>query len=182
MELTALVGIAVGLAMDAFAVASVKGLAMKRLNIKKALIIGAYFGFFQGLMPIIGYFLGTQFSHFIDKYDHWVVFILLMLIGINMIYEASKEDAQQDDSVAFKEMLILAIATSIDALSVGISFAFIEVQIFQAALIIGGLTFVLSVLAVSIGHVFGTKVGVYAEYAGGLILMGIAIHTLITSL
>ena len=144
---------------------------MKRLSLKNAELIGFYFGFFQALMPIIGYFLGIGFKEYITSIDHWVAFILLGLIGANMIKEAFGDEEEVDDDLSFKTMLILAIATSIDALAVGITFAFLHVNIGYAALIIGVTTFVISVLGVKIGHVFGLRYKSKAEIAGGLILI-----------
>lgn len=171
MGVVELISIGVGLAMDAFAVAVGKGLSMKRLSLKNAGVIGFYFGFFQALMPIIGYFLGIGFKEYITSIDHWVAFILLGLIGANMIKEAFGDEEEVDDDLSFKTMLILAIATSIDALAVGITFAFLHVNIGYAALIIGVTTFVISVLGVKIGHVFGLRYKSKAEIAGGLILI-----------
>lgn len=171
MGVVELISIGVGLAMDAFAVAVGKGLSMKRLSLKNAGEIGFYFGFFQALMPIIGYFLGIGFKEYITSIDHWVAFILLGLIGANMIKEAFGDEEEVDDDLSFKTMLILAIATSIDALAVGITFAFLHVNIGYAALIIGVTTFVISVLGVKIGHVFGLRYKSKAEIAGGLILI-----------
>ena len=155
MGVVELLSIGVGLAMDAFAVAVGKGLSMKRLSLKNAGLVGFYFGFFQALMPVIGYFLGIGFKDYITSIDHWVAFILLGLIGANMIKEAFGDEEDVDDDLSFKTMLILAIATSIDALAVGITFAFLQVNILYAALIIGVTTFVISVIGVKIGHVFG---------------------------
>lgn len=127
--------LAVGLSMDAFAVSICKGLSVKKLKLKHALICGGYFGFFQALMPVIGYFAGVWFADLISSFDHWVVFILLALIGGNMIRESfSNEEEEVGDSFAFKTMFMMAIATSIDALAVGVSFAFLNVNIFTSAL------------------------------------------------
>ncbi len=169
--------IAVGLSMDAFAVSVCKGLSVGKLKPKHALICGAYFGGFQALMPLIGYFLGRQFESLITSIDHWIVFALLTIIGINMIRESRGEAEDLDVSFGPKSMLPLAVATSIDALAVGITFAFLEVQIVPAVCMIGVTTFVLSALGVWIGNVFGTKYRSGAELVGGivLILMGIRI-------
>ncbi|MBR5247576.1 MAG: manganese efflux pump [Lachnospiraceae bacterium] len=164
--------IALGLSMDAFAVSICKGLAMKKITLKKAAIVGLWFGGFQGLMPLIGYILGSQFEHYITTIDHWIAFILLGLIGLSMIKEAlGKEEECQDDSLAFKAMLVLAVATSIDALAVGITFAFLSVNIFSAVLFIGVITFVLSMIGVKAGNVFGIRYKSKAELAGGIILI-----------
>lgn len=178
MSILSIIVIAIGLAMDAFAVSICKGLSMKKMSWKKALIIGGYFGFFQALMPLIGYLLGIGFQDKVTGIDHWIAFILLGIIGINMIKEAlSKEDEGKNDSVKFKEMIVLAIATSIDALAVGITMAFLEVNIAVAITIIGIITFAISVIGVKIGNIFGNKYEKKAEFAGGviLILMGIKI-------
>lgn len=168
--------LAVGLSMDAFAVAVCKGLAMRKLEWKKAVVVGLWFGGFQALMPLIGYFLGIQFSEYITAVDHWIAFILLGIIGINMIREAiadkdgcSVEEA--NESLSFKNMLVLAVATSIDALAVGITLAFLKVDILPAVSYIGILTFCLSVIGVKIGNVFGCKYKSKAELAGGIILI-----------
>ena len=183
--------IAVGLSMDAFAVAICKGLSMKKISIKKAGIVGLYFGIFQAGMPLLGYFLGVQFQSKITSIDHWIAFVLLVLIGINMIRESRKKDCEEiaveimidentDDCVckrnvenplAFKKMLALAVATSIDALAVGVTFAFLKVDIASAASTIGIITFALSMVGVKIGHVFGTIYKSKAELIGGLILI-----------
>ena len=174
--------LAVGLSMDAFAVAVCKGLSMKKITFKKAAIVGAYFGIFQAGMPLIGYLLGTQFQEKISAWDHWIAFILLGLIGFNMIKESfEKEDCDEDKemqaSLSFKNMSVLAIATSIDALAVGVMFAFIKVNIVSAVSFIGVVTFTLSMVGVKIGNLFGMKYKSKAELAGGciLVLMGIKI-------
>lgn len=178
MGILGIVLIAIGLAMDAFAVSICKGLAMKKMSWKKGIIIGAYFGFFQAIMPLIGYFLGVGFQDKVEIIDHWIALILLSAIGINMIKEAfSEKDDCKSDSVSFKEMVVLAIATSIDALAVGITMAFLEVNIIFAISIIGIITFVISTIGVKIGNIFGNKYEKKAELTGGiiLILMGIKI-------
>lgn len=172
MTLFSLFIIAVGLSMDAFAVSICKGLAMQKITIKKALIVGLWFGGFQALMPAIGYLLGSQFESYITNIDHWIAFVLLFIIGGNMIKEAlSKEEEPASDSLAFKEMLLLALATSIDALAVGVTFAFLKVQILPAVLFIGVITFTLSALGVKIGNIFGCRYKSKAELAGGIILI-----------
>ena len=182
MGVVELLSIGVGLAMDAFAVAVGKGLSMKRLSLKNAGLVGFYFGFFQALMPVIGYFLGIGFKDYITSIDHWVAFILLGLIGANMIKEAFGDEEDVNDDLSFKTMLILAIATSIDALAVGITFAFLQVNILYAALIIGVTTFVISVIGVKIGHVFGLKYKSKAEIAGGIILISMGCKILLEHL
>lgn len=178
MSFLELLTIGVGLAMDAFAVSICKGLSMKKLTVAKAGIVGLYFGVFQALMPLIGYFLGVGFKDSITAIDHWIAFVLLGLIGGNMIKEAlGDEEECCDDDLSFKTMLMLAIATSIDALAVGVTFAFLNVNISLAASIIGITTFVISVCGVKIGNIFGLKYKSKAEVVGGviLILMGIKI-------
>lgn len=165
--------IAVGLSMDAFAVSVCKGLAMRRCTWKKGVIVGLYFGGFQALMPLLGYALGVQFKEVITSIDHWIAFILLGLIGLNMVREAlgdCETDEEEEESLDVRTMLGLAIATSIDALAVGVTFAFLQVQIVPAVCFIGGITFTLSVAGVKIGNIFGTKYKSKAELAGGVIL------------
>ena len=172
MDLLTLLTLAVGLAMDAFAVSICKGLAMREKVMKKGIIVGLWFGGFQALMPTIGFFLGTQFKDQITSIDHWIAFVLLGLIGINMVKEAlSNDEEQADDSIAVKEMFMLAVATSIDALAVGITFAFLNVHIVSAASMIGVCTFLISFVGVKIGNIFGTKYKSKAELAGGIILI-----------
>ena len=172
MDLLTLLTLAVGLAMDAFAVSICKGLAMREKVLKKGIIVGLWFGGFQALMPTIGFFLGTQFKDQITSIDHWIAFVLLGLIGINMVKEAlSNDEEQADDSIAVKEMFMLAVATSIDALAVGITFAVLNVHIVSAAAMIGVCTFLISFAGVKIGNIFGTKYKSKAELAGGIILI-----------
>ena len=178
MSLIELFLIAVGLSMDAFAVSICKGLSVRKAEIKHSLIVGAYFGGFQALMPAIGYVLGRQFESLITSVDHWIAFVLLGIIGGNMIREALKgEQEELDDSFTFRTMLPLAIATSIDALAMGVTFAFLQVQIVPAVLFIGVITFVLSAIGLKVGNVFGAKYKSRAELFGGvvLVLMGIKI-------
>lgn len=176
--------IAVGLSMDAFAVAVCKGLAMQKSSPKKSFIIALYFGVFQALMPLIGYYLGVNFSKYIVSFDHWVAFVLLSLIGLNMIKE-SREcdcDCETNAAVDFKTMVVLALATSVDALAVGITFAFFSVDIIHAVSFIGAVTFVLSFVGVKIGNIFGVKYKSKAELAGGLILIAMGLKILIEHL
>ena len=170
--------IAVGLSMDALAVAICKGQSMAKMSWKKGIIVGLWFGGFQALMPLIGYLLGAQFESKITAFDHWIAFILLGLIGGNMIREGvSGDEEKTDDSVSIKSMLPLAIATSIDALAVGVTFAFLRVKIVYAVSFIGVITFLLSTVGVKVGNVFGARYKSKAEIAGGviLILMGLKI-------
>ena len=175
--------IAVGLSMDAFAVSVCKGLSMGKLRIKNALVIGLYFGGFQALMPALGYLLGSYFQNAITAYDHWIAFVLLCIIGGNMIKEALNPDEEScDASVAFKDMLVLAVATSIDALAVGVTFAFLRVQIIPAVCFIGIITFMLSVFGVKVGTVFGIRYKSKAEFVGGAILIAIGLKILVEHL
>ena len=175
MSLFELFLIAVGLSMDAFAVAICKGLATGRVKLGQMVIVGLWFGIFQALMPLIGYLLGVNFSTLIQSIDHWIAFILLGLIGANMIREALGGDEEccneEDASYSIRAMLPLAIATSIDALAVGVSFAFLSVDIVPAVSFIGVCTFILSVFGVKIGSVFGLRFKKKAEIAGGVILI-----------
>ncbi len=171
MSLIELFVIAVGLSMDACAVSICKGLSMKKMSWKNAVIAGLYFGGFQALMPTVGYLLGANFADVIAKYDHWVAFILLAIIGGNMIKEAFGEEEEMDSKFDVKTMIPLAIATSIDALAIGVSFAFLKVSILYSALFIGATTFVISFFGIRIGNVFGTRYKSKAEMAGGLILV-----------
>lgn len=178
MNLLELFIIAVGLSMDAFAVSICKGLSMRKLYFKNALIVGLYFGIFQGGMPLLGYILGVQFQDKITAFDHWIAFILLGIIGLKMIKESLDKEtcteiASDDtsDALNFKNMTVLAIATSIDALAVGVTFAFLNVQIIPAVSFIGIVTLVLSMVGVKIGNIFGTKYKSKAELAGGIILV-----------
>mgnify|MGYP004623199563 FL=1 len=179
--------IGVGLSMDAFAVSVCKGLAMRKVNNKQAFIIGLFFGGFQALMPFIGWALGTQFESYITSIDHWIAFILLALIGGKMVIEATKTEEEQeikqmDPPLDMKEMLLLAIATSIDALAVGITFAFLQYPIVEAMLIIGMTTFVLSIIGVYVGNAFGSRYQKRAEMAGGIILILIGLKILLEHL
>lgn len=171
MEVLELILIAVGLAMDAFAVSVCKGLSMSKMEWKKAVVIGLYFGGFQALMPLIGYILGVGFEDKIKSIDHWIAFILLVFIGINMIKEAFETKEESNDKIDFKTMIILSIATSIDALAVGVTFAFLNVNILLAISLIGIITFIISMIGVKIGNVFGDKYETKAELAGGFILI-----------
>ena len=175
--------ISIGLAMDAFAVSVCKGLAMKKMSWKKAIIIGLYFGIFQAVMPVIGYFLGTTFERFITYVDHWVAFILLVGIGINMVKEAfDKESENRNDNVDMKTMLVLSIATSIDALAIGITFACLKIHIVMPVITIGLITFIISVIGVKIGNRFGDKYEKKAEIMGGVILILLGIKILLEHL
>lgn len=174
--------IAIGLSMDAFAVSICKGLSVKKANKTHMLKAGLYFGGFQALMPLIGYSLGIWFKDIIVSIDHWIAFILLSIIGINMIRESFSDGENTSDSFKFKDMIILAIATSIDALAVGITFAFLNVSIIPAISIIGITTFLFSAVGIKIGNVFGKKYESKAEFLGGVILIIIGLKILIEHL
>ncbi len=183
MTLLELFILAVGLSMDAFAVSVCKGLALGKIKVKHCLIVGAWFGGFQALMPLIGWFLGSRFEQYIRAFDHWVAFALLVAIGANMLREAlSGEEEKADASLAFKTMLVMAVATSIDALAVGITFAFLRVRILPAVLFIGVTTFLLSMLGVKAGSLFGEKYQKKAEIAGGVILILLGVKILLEHL
>lgn len=183
MGLLELFILAVGLSMDAFAVSVCKGLAMPKISVKKAAIVGIWFGGFQALMPALGYLLGSQFKESITAIDHWIAFILLGIIGGNMIREAcSGECENENDSLDVKTMFLLAVATSIDALAVGITFAFLKVNIAAAVTFIGVTTFIISAAGVKIGNIFGTKYKAKAELAGGIILVLLGLKILLEHL
>ena len=188
MGLLELFILAVGLSMDAFAVSICKGLALPKINLKSSVIVGLWFGFFQGFMPLIGYLLGVNFRHYIVSIDHWIAFILLAFIGGNMIKEALSKDDEEEaieaegeycvdsednmkEILGVKSMFLLAIATSIDALAMGVTFAFLNVNIVPAVCFIGIVTFSFSAIGVKIGNVFGLKYKSKAELAGGIILI-----------
>ena len=178
MEFWEILTIAVGLSMDAFAVSVCKGLSVEKVKAKHLWIAGAYFGGFQALMPLIGYFLGTSFRSLIESVDHWIAFGLLVFIGGNMIWESrGRGEETMDASFSVKAMLPLAVATSIDALTVGITFAFLNVNLILAITLIGIITFVLSVIGTKIGNRFGDAYERNAELVGGciLILLGLKI-------
>ncbi|MBR2916636.1 MAG: manganese efflux pump [Clostridia bacterium] len=182
MGLWELFVIAVGLSMDAFAVAICKGLSVQKIKVKHALIAGIYFGSFQAIMPLIGYFLGSYFENAIVSIDHWVVFVLLSLIGGNMIKEALGKEEELSCSFCPKEMFPLALATSIDALAVGISLALLKVNIYASVSFIGIITFILSAAGIYIGHFFGAKYKSKAEFLGGVVLIAMGIKILLEHL
>lgn len=173
MSLLELLLVAVGLSMDAFSVAICKGLALRKITLGNACTVGLWFGGFQALMPVLGYLLGDRFASAIARYDHWIILALLCLIGGNMIREALTEGEEDstDAALGFKSMLLLAVATSIDALAVGVTFAFLQVRILPAAGLIGVVTFVLSAVGVKIGSLFGLRYRAKAEICGGTILI-----------
>lgn len=166
-----LIAIALGLSMDAFAVAVSKGLCLRKVGFRNALITGLFFGGFQALMPLIGYFLGSQFEEYLTSVDHWIIFGLLALIGMNMILESRNCKTEKHDTLNLKNLTILSLATSIDALAVGITFAFLHVNIFEGVTVIGLITFVLSFAGVRLGSAFGARFRSKAEFAGGVILL-----------
>ncbi len=179
--------IGIGLSMDAFAVSICKGLAMRKVNKKQALVIGLFFGGFQALMPFIGWALGIQFQSYITNIDHWIAFVLLVFIGGKMIVEAVKPEEEEavevmDPPLDIKEMFLLAIATSIDALAVGVTFAFLDYPIVEAISIIGVTTFVISIGGVYVGNFFGSRYKNKAELAGGLILVLLGVKILLEHL
>ena len=183
MGLIELFLIAVGLSMDAVAVSVCKGLAMPKCTFKKAAIVGLWFGGFQALMPAIGYILGAQFQEAIASIDHWIAFVLLALIGGNMIHEALDNDEEEADaSLDVKTMFLLAVATSIDALAIGITFAFLKVNIIPAVCFIGIVTFIISFAGVKIGNVFGARYKNKAEIVGGVILILLGLKILLEHL
>lgn len=178
--------LAVGLSMDAFAVALCKGLCMRRLDVKQGLLIALFFGGFQALMPIAGWTLGTQFQRYITSFDHWIAFGLLMLIGVGMLREAAKEQEDEEAccqaKTGLKELFLLAVATSIDALAVGVTFAFLQVRILPSAGLIGATTFLLSFAGVALGNRFGIKFRKKAQITGGIVLMLIGLKILLEHL
>ncbi len=183
MNIVELLLLAVGLSMDAFAVSVCKGLALEKLNWRKMALVGLWFGGFQALMPLLGYFLGTTFQQYIQAFDHWIAFALLALIGANMIRESfGKEEENESASLGFRTMLVLAVATSIDALAVGVTFAFLEVNVWLAVGVIGATTFLLSAIGVKVGNVFGAKYKSKAEFVGGLILILLGVKILVEGL
>ena len=183
MNVFEIILLSIGLAMDAFAVAICKGLEAKKATIKNMIIVGTWFGVFQGAMPVIGYLLGTMFAGFISSVAPYVSFAILLLIGINMIKEAfDKEECSccaNESNLSFKVMFVLAIATSIDALAIGVTFALTEVNVILACSLIAIVTFIISGIGYKVGNIFGSKYKNKAEFVGGLILIGIGIKILI---
>ncbi|MGN0627186.1 MAG: manganese efflux pump MntP family protein [Oscillospiraceae bacterium] len=182
MSLVELFLIGLSLSMDAFAVSICKGLSVGEIKPKHMILAGAWFGGFQALMPLIGYFLGSTFEQYVTNYDHWVAFALLAVIGGSMIKESRDKDSDQNASFAFMTMLVLAVATSIDALAVGITFAFLKVNIIAAVSIIGVTTFACSAAGIKIGSVFGIKYKSKAELFGGIVLIALGTKILIEHL
>ena len=190
MSIIEIILIGIGLSMDAFAVSVCKGLAMRRINWRQALIIGGAFGLAQAVMPVIGWLLGSGFSSVIDRYDHWAAFILLAVIGAKMAIEAIRDLLRGDEETAergdakldIKELVVLAVATSIDALAVGISLAFLRVNIILSALTIGAVTFAICLAGVLIGFRFGARYKSKAELAGGIVLFLVGLRILLEGL
>lgn len=183
MNIVELLMLSFGLAMDAFATSIGKGLSLGKVNIKHMLTVGCWFGGFQFLMPVIGYFAGSFFADIVDRYDHWIAFILLVLIGANMIREAVKgEDEDEDTSLKAAEMLLLAVATSIDALAVGVSLAFMRANIFYCASAIGIVCFCFSAVGIKAGSRLGQKNRKTAEIIGGIVLIFLGTRILITGM
>lgn len=184
MDILELLLIAVGLSMDAFAVSVCKGLSVQRLRPRHYLLTGAWFGGFQALMPAVGFLLGSTFDHYINAFDHWIAFVLLALIGGNMVKESLSGGAEcHDDSFSVRTMFLLAVATSIDALAVGVTFALLpDVHILAAVSLIGVTTFVLSAVGLRAGNVFGLRYKARAELAGGVILILIGLKILLEHL
>lgn len=177
--------VGVGLSMDAFAAAVCRGLSMKKINYRHALVIGLFFGGFQALMPLIGWFLGKQFASYIERFDHWIAFGLLLIIGGKMIIDVIRgedESCPYSNGLDLKQLTVMAIATSIDALAVGVSFAFLKTNIFSAIAVIGLTTFILSLVGVLIGNRFGEKYKDKATLAGGIILIAIGTKILLEHL
>lgn len=180
MSTIEIVLVGVSLAMDAFAVSMCKGLSMPKINYKHALIIALFFGVFQAVMPLIGWLLGSAFEKYITTFDHWIAFALLLILGTKALVDAIKDkddDKNEEYKLDFKELTVLAIATSIDALAVGVTFAFLQVSLALSVSLIGVITFVLCLIGVMIGNKFGSKWKKPASIAGGvvLILMGVKI-------
>jgi len=193
MDFFSLVVLAAALSMDAFAVSICEGLALCRPDIKRGVLIGVFFGVFQAMMPLVGYFFGIRFSEKVQKFDHWIAFILLALLGIKMIRESLKKKCPAEPTAICKlkpenspfnlpKMLVLSVATSIDALAVGITFAFLDVNIISAVCLIGIITMVVCTIGVKIGNMFGIRYKSVAELAGGIILFGMGLKILIEHL
>lgn len=179
MKIAELFVLAVGLSMDAFAVSVCKGLSLGKIKGKHMCIAGAWFGGFQALMPLVGYFLGSFFSDLITKYAHWIAFVLLLFLGGNMIKESFGKEEKLEPSMAAKDMFLLAVATSIDALAVGVTFAFLQTAIIPAVSFIGVITFFCSAAGIKIGSIFGNKYSRKAQFFGGAILVLIGVKILI---
>lgn len=182
MSIAELFVLAIGLSMDAFAVSICKGLSLGKIKMKHMMIAGAWFGGFQALMPLLGYFLGSFFAEMITKYAHWIAFVLLLFLGGKMVKEAFSEEEKLEACMDSKNMFLLAIATSMDALAVGVTFAFLQVTIVPAVTFIGVITFICSAIGVKIGSIFGDKYSKRAQIAGGIILILIGVKILLDGL
>ena len=183
MTVVELIVVAVGVSMDAFAVSVCKGLSVRKLRPRHAFSVSVWFGGFQALMPLTGYFLGVSFADMVSDFDHWIAFVLLSIIGGNMLKEAfGNEECEVDPDFSFKTMLIMAVATSVDALAVGVSFAFLKVDIWSAVLLIGVTTAAFSGVGVVVGNMFGARYKSKAELAGGIILVLIGLKILVEHL
>lgn len=178
MSVFTIIVVSFGLSLDAFAVSICKGLSVEKPHIKNALICGLYFGIFQALMPLIGYFIGFSFADIIKDYDHWVAFVLLSIIGLNMIKEGITNDTFCDPDFSFRAMFPLAIATSIDALVVGMSIAFLKSNIYISIIFIGIITFLMALIGTQLGFIFGQKFKKRAEILGGILLIFIGLKIL----
>lgn len=181
MNTVELLLLGVALAMDAFAVSLSKGVSLRRITFRRTIIIALTFGLFQGLMPLVGYLLGGQFEHLMSQFNHWIAFILLLIIGLSMIKEAMNQDEEDalKDKLDIKELLLLGIATSIDAMAVGVSLAFLKVDLFTSIFMIFLITFILCFIGVNVGNLAGTKYQKKAELLGGLTLIAIGLKTLL---
>lgn len=173
---------AVGLAMDAFAVSICQGLSMNRIDLRKAFIVALFMGGFQGMMPVFGYFLGVQFEHYITSIDHWIAFVLLGFLGLRMIKESGEACPAPNPNLDFKNLTLLAVATSIDALAAGVSFAFLQIQILPAVVFISLVTFAFCFVGVSLGHRFGEVIHSKAQLVGGIILIAMGTKILLSHL
>lgn len=182
MSVIEIILMAVALAMDALAVAICKGMTIKKLTAEHTLKVGIYFGGFQAVMPIAGYYIGKTFADVIKSFDHWVVFALLAGLGVHMVIGAFKEEKEHNDDFSHKTMIVLAIATSIDALAIGVSLSVMRSNLWINVAIIGAITFIMTSLGVFIGHKFGNKLGIKAELIGGFILIGVGLRVLIEHL
>lgn len=183
MSVLEMIVIALSLAMDAFAVSICKGLSMKRMRWKNAIVIALYFGVFQAIMPVIGYLLGISFTEIVEQIDHFIAFMLLLIIGINMIKSSFDDESEnRNDKIDVKTMILLALATSIDALAIGVTFAFLNTNIFISSPIIGIVTFILSLIGVKVGNRFGDKFQNKAEIIGGITLILIGLKILLEHL
>jgi putative Mn2+ efflux pump MntP len=184
MSIVEILLVGIGLSMDAFAVAICKGLGMEKVRARDAGLIAVYFGVFQGLMPLLGWFLGSQFARYVTRWAPWISFVLLAYIGANMIRESREKDKEEKPGLRHRDLLVLAIATSIDALAVGVTFSVLElaVSIWWAAMMIAVTTFAISLAGVYIGNVFGARYKSRAELTGGIILIGIGLKILLQHL